>query len=143
MVCEMQTVYNKKNSLNSIQITKSEHVNNWIREVYPVDLKVREAMVAIFLNRRNNTIGFQITSIGGFTSIVVDIRIVLQTALLSGATSIILCHNHPTGNLEPSLSDKELTDKFKKACEVMDIQLMDHLILTEDSYYSFLDEGLL
>ena len=70
-------------------------------------------------------------------------KIILQTALKVHASGIILSHNHPSGNLRPSEPDKQITSKIKEACKVLDLHLLDHIILTEESYYSFTDEGLL
>ena len=81
---------------------------------------------------------------GGLTSTIVDVRMIMQTALVSNATSIILTHNHPSGNPRPSIHDDNLTKKIKSACELMDIRLLDHIIVTPyDSFYSYCDEGRL
>ena len=74
---------------------------------------------------------------------VMDVKIILQTALKVHASGIILSHNHPSGNLHPSEPDKQITSKIKEACKVLDLHLLDHIILTEESYYSFTDEGLI
>jgi DNA repair protein RadC len=80
-------------------------------------------------------------SSGGLTGTIVDVRIVLGTALKAAATSIILAHNHPSGNLHPSQEDFNLTKRIKEAAKFMDITVIDHLILTDENYYSFADEG--
>ena len=80
-------------------------------------------------------------SLGGLTATLVDVRLLLRDALLTGSTNMILCHNHPSGCLEQSQADLNLTVKIKKAAEVMDLRVLDHLILTESEYYSFVDEG--
>ncbi len=72
-----------------------------------------------------------------------DNRIILAVALKCNATGIVIVHNHPSGNLKPSEQDKNITDKLRKACEILDIVLLDHLIISKNSYYSFSDEGLL
>jgi DNA repair protein RadC len=77
----------------------------------------------------------------GITGTVVDIRLLLSVALKTAATGIILAHNHPSGNLKPSEADKELTNKIKKASEYTDIKLLDHLIISSDSYLSFSEQG--
>ncbi|NNK88670.1 MAG: JAB domain-containing protein, partial [Flavobacteriaceae bacterium] len=74
---------------------------------------------------------------------LVDIRLVLKTALERNATALILAHNHPSGALKPSASDKQLTDKMKKACESLDLRVLDHVIITEKAYFSFADEAIL
>ena len=91
-----------------------------------------------------NFIGYTTISEGGLTSTIVDVRVVMQTALVSNATAIVLAHNHPSGNTRPSGQDDSLTRKIKSACELMDIRLLDHIIVTSyDSYYSYNDEGIL
>ena len=81
--------------------------------------------------------GNSIVRIGGFTATLVDLGLILREALLTQSTNIVLIHNHPSGSLTPSEADKAITDKVKKAAEIMDIKLLDHLILTKDTYYSF------
>ena len=97
----------------------------------------------IYLNNSNKVIDKMQLSKGGITGTLVDVRLALKKALELGATSIILCHNHPSGNLNPSSADKQLTQKLKAAGESLDIKILDHLIVTERSYISFADEGLL
>lgn len=97
----------------------------------------------IYLNNSNKVIDRLQLSKGGITGTLVDVRITLRKALELGATSIILAHNHPSGNLNPSEADKQLTKKLQTAAESIDIKVLDHLIVTEKSYFSFADEGLL
>ncbi|MFD2518153.1 RadC family protein [Salinimicrobium flavum] len=97
----------------------------------------------IYVNNSNKVIDrFQLSK-GGITGTLVDVRLALKKALELGATAIILAHNHPSGNLNPSSADKQLTQKLKTAGESIDIKILDHLIVTEKSYFSFADEGLL
>jgi DNA repair protein RadC len=97
----------------------------------------------LYLNNANKIIEhFQISK-GGITGTLVDVRLTLKKALELGATSLILAHNHPSGNLTPSEADKQLTNKLKAASESLDIKILDHLIVTEKSYFSFADEGIL
>lgn len=97
----------------------------------------------IYLNNSNKVIDQLQLSKGGITGTLVDVRLALKKALELGATSIILSHNHPSGNLSPSSADKQLTQKLKTAGESLDIKILDHIIVTEKSYFSFADEGLL
>jgi len=106
------------------------------------DLEHEEFWV-LYLNNANKVLQKKQISIGGKTGTLVDPRIVFRSALDFGATSIILAHNHPSGTLNPSLSDKKLTSKLKIAGESLDIKLLDHLIITEKKYYSFADETIL
>jgi len=118
-------------------------VNDFIRTVYPVAINIREAMMVLFLNNSNRTVGYSVASIGGFSATLVDLRLILRDALLTQSTNIVLIHNHPSGSLTPSEADKTITDKIKKAANLMDIKLLDHLILTDCGFYSFADEGKL
>jgi len=97
----------------------------------------------VYLNNSNKVIEQLQLSKGGITGTLVDVRITLRKALEVGATSIILAHNHPSGTLTPSEADKQLTKKLKTAAESLDIKVLDHLIVTEKSYFSFADEGVL
>jgi len=97
----------------------------------------------LMLNRANRIISRERVSMGGVTGTVVDARIVFKRALDMLACSIVLCHNHPSGNLSPSQADIDLTKKMKAAGKTLDIQVVDHLIISDEGYYSFADEGLL
>ena len=96
----------------------------------------------IYLNNSNKVISKSQLSKGGITGTLVDVRIVFKTALEMGATALILCHNHPSGTLIPSDADKQITKKLKLAGESLEIKVLDHLIVTETSYFSFADEGI-
>ncbi len=102
-----------------------------------------EVFGVVFLNRANKVNHFEIISKGGITGTVADPRIILKKALEEDAVSIILCHNHPSGNLKPSRMDEELTMKIKEAAKYFDIKVLDHIIISEEGYYSFADEGIL
>lgn len=102
-----------------------------------------EVFAVVFLNRANKINHFEIISRGGITGTIADPRIILKKALEEDATSIVLCHNHPSGNLHPSRADEELTRKIKEAASYFDIKVIDHIIVSEDGFYSFADEGRL
>jgi DNA repair protein RadC len=102
-----------------------------------------EVFAVLFLNRANKINHFEIISEGGITGTVADPRIILRKALEEDAVNIILCHNHPSGSLKPSRADEELTQKIKEAARYFDIAVLDHLIVSENGYFSFADEGLL
>lgn len=106
------------------------------------DLSHEEFWVA-YLNRNNQVIEKFQLSMGGITGTVADVRLIYKKGVENGACSIIVAHNHPSGNLKPSQADIKLTNKIKKGGELLDINLIDHLIITEASYLSFADEGLL
>jgi DNA repair protein RadC len=96
------------------------------------------------MNRSNAVLGILSVSKGGISGTVTDVRIIFQAAIKANASGIIVCHNHPSGNAYPSESDRKITQKIKEAGNLMDIQLLDHLIiLSVEGYYSFADDGVL
>jgi len=97
----------------------------------------------LLLNRNNLVIAKEMVSQGGLSGTVIDVRLILKMAIDKLACSIILCHNHPSGNLVPSEADKEITRKIKEAGKQMDIPVLDHVIIGNGSYFSFADEGLI
>ncbi|MGM0634547.1 MAG: RadC family protein [Bacteroidota bacterium] len=97
----------------------------------------------LMLNNSNKIIAKHKISKGGITGTLVDIRLVFKKVIEVGAVSIVLAHNHPSGTLRPSRPDQQITDKLKKAGEVLDVKILDHLIITTNSYFSFADEGLM
>jgi len=102
-----------------------------------------EVFAVLFLNRANKINHFEIISRGGITGTVADPRIILKRALEEDATSIVLSHNHPSGSLKPSRADEELTKKIREAARYFDIKVIDHIIVSEEGYYSFADDGLM
>jgi DNA repair protein RadC len=127
--------------LNTETITGSHSVAKFLQAKL-MDLP-HEVFAVLFLNRANRIKHFEIISSGGMTGTVADPRIILKKALEEDAVSIILCHNHPSGNLKPSRADEELTHKIKHAARYFDIQVLDHIIVSTEGYYSFADEGAL
>jgi DNA repair protein RadC len=104
---------------------------------------LHEEFWILFLNRSNRVINRMKLSQGGISGTVTDVRIVMKKAIEYLASGIIVCHNHPSGNLNPSESDSKITQKIKEAGNLMDIQLLDHLIISDKDYYSFADNGLI
>lgn len=102
-----------------------------------------EEFWVLYLNRANKINHYEPISRGGITGTVADPKVILKNALAHGATNLILCHNHPSGNLKPSRADEELTQKIKIAAQYFDIKVLDHIIVSDEGYYSFADEGLL
>jgi DNA repair protein RadC len=109
---------------------------------YLTDL-VHEEFWALFLNRSNTVIAKEKISQGGISGTVTDVRIIMKKAIEYLASGMILCHNHPSGNLSPSESDRSITKKISESGTLMDIQVMDHIIISENDYYSFADNGVL
>ena len=103
----------------------------------------KEYFKVLFLNQASQVLGYTLISEGGITDTTVDVRVILQAALLTNSVAIILAHNHPSGNLRPSRQDMEITKQVKDAARLMRITVTDHLILTDEGYYSFADEGQL
>lgn len=104
-------------------------------------IELVEQFKVMFLNRANRVLGIYEASSGGTTGTVVDIRLLFTGALKSNAVAMILCHNHPSGNTNPSDADLQLTKKICEAGRVLDIQVLDHVIITPERYYSLADEG--
>jgi DNA repair protein RadC len=105
--------------------------------------KKHEVFAVLFLNRANKINHYEVISEGGITGTIADPRIILKKSLEHDAVSIILCHNHPSGSIKPSRADEELTRKIKEAASYFDIKVLDHIIVSEDGYFSFADEGIL
>lgn len=106
-------------------------------------IEFQEEFKVLLLNRANRVIGVYEVSMGGMTGTIADPRLILAAAIKSLSVSIILCHNHPSGSLRPSRADEELTQKIKEAARYHDIKVLDHIIITNEGYYSFADEGLI
>lgn len=125
-------------------IRSSKEIETAIRESYaPGEIEYREYFKVVYLNRGNKVIGMQVVSMGGTATTVVDCKIIFTGALLANASGIVLAHNHPSGNTRPSIEDDKITRHIKDGCQTLDIKLMDHIIITEDDYYSYSDEGRL
>lgn len=125
-------------------IKSSDDVANICKSIFSADtIDWTEEMILICLNRANVVIGYYKVSSGGFAGTVCDPKVVLTIALQSAASGIILSHNHPSGNLMPSDVDIKLTRKIKEACSYLDINMLDHVIITSKGHYSMLDNGII
>lgn len=132
---------NSSDLFEKLSVKNSREVAQYLR-VMLKDYRL-EVFAVLYLNRANKVKSFEILSHGGMTGTVADPRVILKRSLEEEATSIILCHNHPSGNLKPSRADKELTGKIKQAASYLDIIVLDHIIVSEEGYFSFADEGML
>ena len=142
-ISEIKVSYSPKvKNIDREQISSSQHVYNLVKTDWE-EINIRETMKVLFLNRGNKVIGIYELSKGGITGTVVDIRLLFAAALKSLTCNIILIHNHPSGNLKPSEADIRITNKIKDAGKLLDIQILDHLIITEDEYFSFSDQGII
>lgn len=142
-VCEIKVSYSNLNT-QIVKIKESKDVftlalNHWNTDT----IEMQEEVKVLLLNRCNNVIGIYELSRGGITASLIDIKLVLAVALKAIASSIIVIHNHPSGNLNPSNADKEITRKLKEACKIVELDLLDHLIITKQNYFSFANEGIL
>ncbi|KLT71121.1 MULTISPECIES: RadC family protein [unclassified Flavobacterium] len=129
-----------EDSVELIKITSSKLVFEIMQPIIG-DLPHEEFWV-LFLNNSNKVIFKSQLSKGGIAGTIVDVRLVFKLALEKGATGLILCHNHPSGALSPSDADKKITKTLKLAGDSLDVKVLDHLIITETKYYSFVDEGI-
>ena len=141
-VAEIQVSYRPAISNKPVIISALDAFIEMV-EFFPSEtIALQEKFVVMYLNRCNRMLGVYPLSTGGITGTMVDIRLILSVALKVAATGIILAHNHPSGNLQPSSADKMLTQKIKEACSFLDISVMDHIILNpKGEYASFADEG--
>ncbi|AJA67370.1 RadC-like protein [Myroides sp. A21] len=106
-------------------------------------IELLEQFKVLMLSNNNRVLGVLEISSGGITGTIVDLRLIFAALLKAKATAFILVHNHPSGKLQPSDADRQITQKIKQASQILDIALLDHLIITSESYYSFADEGVL
>lgn len=142
-VAEIKVSYSNKNP-TKIKITSSQIIFDLIISQWNSDIiEYQEEVKVVYLNKANIVLGVYELSKGGISGSVVDIRVILGIALKCNSTSIILAHNHPSGNLKPSDADRTVTKNLKEACRLLDISLLDHLIITKNYYFSFNDEGIL
>ena len=127
--------------IEKVPIKSSETVFNLFHPLLG-DLEHEEFWL-LMLNRSNRILGRFKVSQGGLSGTVIDTRIILKKALDNLSSSIIICHNHPSGNNQPSDADVKITEKLKRAAEMLEIKLLDHVIIAEKSYFSFADEGMI
>jgi DNA repair protein RadC len=122
-------------------VTNSRDVAHYLRAL--LRDRPAEVFAVLYLSQSNRIIHFNIVSEGGITGTIVDPRLIIKKALEEDAVNLILCHNHPSGNLQPSAADQLLTRKIKDAARLFDITILDHIIVSEEGFYSFADEGIL
>ena len=142
MTKEYKLIPIKGKEIETIKIDSSKASYDFVKEFYNEDIEIYESAFILMLNRANKTIGWVKISSGGIAGTVMDVKLLARYAISNLVSGVILVHNHPSGNLRPSESDLTITNKIKKALQLIDTQLMDHLIITpEGEYYSFADEG--
>lgn len=124
------------------ELNNSQDTFEELRNIYnPDTATIYETAYVLYLNQSNRIKGFMKLSEGGMTNVIVDPRLVMMGALGCSATSIVLSHNHPSGNPRPSEDDRKLTQKLMAACKLMDISFIDHIVIGAGRYYSFRDHG--
>jgi DNA repair protein RadC len=143
-VAEVELIYKSKVKASERPLIRdSKDIYGVLKQIWDENkIEMLEEFKVLFLNRANRIIGVYDASSGGITGTVADPRLILAAAIKSLAVSIVLSHNHPSGNLKPSKADEELTCKIKEAAKYHDIRVIDHIIVTSEGYYSFADEGL-
>ena len=143
IMAEVQITYSSHvKSRDRIKVCSSNDAAEAFRQIWPAYDHI-EFSYMLMMNRQNQILGYYQISKGGITGTVVDVRTIFQAALKSCATSIILAHNHPSGNLDTSDADRKITRQIKEAGVILDIPLLDHLIISDKDYYSFADNGML
>lgn len=143
---EITLKFKKHPNQFTAKIQSSKDAFNLLKKFYDQDtIQLCESVIALFLDRSNKSIGWFKVSQGGISSSVIDVRLILITAIKCGASSIMLSHNHPSGDLRPSTSDILITNKLKTGAKTLDITLLNHIIVNDtlDNYFSFADYGRL
>ena len=143
IVSEVELTYKNNVPYNQRQkISNSQGAYEILTNLFPENtMDYRETFIVLYLNRANQVLGYSVISQGGTSNTTVDIKMVIQTALLAKASCIMLAHNHPSGNLRPSSDDNKITNRIIEAARLFDITVLDHIIITNESYYSFTDNG--
>lgn len=134
------TVAERNLSFEQKKIISSKNSADYFRGFFDDDIELFESFFIILLNRSNDSIGFSKISQGGTCGTVVDVKLIAKYCIDTLAQGVVLCHNHPSGNTNPSNEDKNITQKIKEALKLIDCTVLDHIILTKDNYYSFADE---
>jgi DNA repair protein RadC len=128
-------------ALDKLTVKSSKEIATYIQSLLR-DLQ-NEVFGVVFLNQANRIKHYEVISVGGITGTIADPRIIFRKALAEDAVALILFHNHPSGNLQPSRADEELTAKIIQAAKLFDIRILDHIIVSEEGYFSFADEGMI
>lgn len=143
-LAEIQLVYKSKVKVSNMEkIRDSRTASEVFRRVWSQDMEYREEMLMLCMNRAHSVLGWVKISAGGTSGTVVDPKVVMQHALKVNASAFMICHNHPSGNLKPSSEDLRLTKRLRELGSLMELPLLDHIIIAEDGYFSFADEGIL
>ena len=144
-ISEIDIVYrNEIKAKDRPKIKRSQDAYEILKSVWDMNkIELVEQFKILLLNVRGACLGVSDIGLGGLKQVVADQKVIFAIALKAGANSIVLAHNHPSGSTEPSPQDKNLTAQMKRAGDILDVKIWDHLIVTPDSYYSFADNGLM
>lgn len=138
---EISVSYNKAAEPKKYHIRRSADAEFPIKELVGSDMLIKERFVVLYLNRAHNVMWAEVNSIGTATGTQVDVKSIVRRAVCGGAQAVIIGHNHPSGQLIPSENDRRMTKKIRDGLKMFDISLLDHLIVTEDGFFSFSDQG--
>lgn len=140
-LAEIKVSYSTTNT-TKIKITKGEEAYKILLNSWDINtIELQEEFKVLLLNKANEVLGIYQLSKGGIAGTVIDVRLIFSVALKCNATGIIICHNHPSGNLKPSVADINITKKIKECSTLLDITLIDHLIISKTGFYSFINSG--
>lgn len=149
----MENIFSQKITIEKIQTSIPTEVINSSSKSYDIfkaifaydqnDVETYECFYAMYLNQAHKVVGIQRISEGAINATSAPVAKIAQGALLAHATSVVLCHNHPSGNLRPSHADIQITESAAKGLKLLEISVLDHLIISNNGYYSFLDESLI
>ncbi|MEI6865791.1 JAB domain-containing protein [Flavicella sp.] len=141
---EIEISYNSNTiKADRTRITNSIDTFEVSKEVFKNSIEYKESFFLMILNNANEILGIKKISEGGLAGTVVDVRLIFQTILKAHGTGFIILHNHPSGNLQPSEADKTITNTIKQGAKVLNLNLLDHLIITKENYFSFADSTIL
>ena len=143
-VHEVEIIYSNKSIFKDVFIKCADDIYKFLKQVYDLrKLDYKEFFYVVLLDRKNQVIGYSQIGVGNTFGVSVNIKEIFQLAIMSNASGLIISHNHPSGQLIPSEADKALTQNLKMGCKYFEIQLIDHIIITSHSYFSFSNDGIL
>lgn len=143
-ISEIEIVYKTiVKKCDRVKVSSGYEAQEVLRKYYEDVMEYREAMYVLYLNRANHVLGIKLISLGGASGILCDPKLIMQGALKVNCQAFIISHNHPSGNTKPSESDIQLTKKLVSIGNLMDLPLLDHIIMTQESYLSMKEEGII
>ena len=144
VVRELEIQYERPSFDAMSKIAESKDCERLFRSVFnPNTLDLKESFWVALLNRANKVLGVSLVGVGSVSGCTVNLIEIFQLAITTNACGVVLCHNHPSGNVKPSQADLALTRKIKEGCKLFEIVMLDHIILTREAYFSFVDEGVM